>query len=185
MNATISTLGAFKNGGIAQIVIPFMQCIHPLLNCVHPLLNRTHPRPDCTHPLSNSTLCPFLHTVTMPKWYESSSYADLFSIPEFAQCREVFLRAGWGSFLAHLQGHDDDIFLCNSPSDLMERWRVGSLTFVVSEESISSATKLPRVGDHGLNTTSCHERAITGSSNLSFRISLELRDTPRSGLKMS
>jgi hypothetical protein len=53
--------------------------------------------------------------------------------------------------------------------------------FVASEESIASATKLPRVGDVDLNTTSCQEQAIIGFSKLSFRTSLELRDTPRSG----
>jgi hypothetical protein len=30
----------------------------------------------------------------MPRRYEPSSYAEIFSIPEFAQCREVFLHSG-------------------------------------------------------------------------------------------
>jgi hypothetical protein len=83
----------------------------------------------------------------MPKRYEPSSYADLFSIPEFTQCREVFLRAGWGPFLACLQGHDDGFSLQFTLRFDGRMARVGSLAFLVSEESISSATKLPRVGD--------------------------------------
>jgi hypothetical protein len=69
-------------------------CTHPLSDCAHPLPNCAQPLPNRTHPLSNFTLYPFLHTVIMPKWYESSSYVDLFTIPEFTQCREVFLRVG-------------------------------------------------------------------------------------------
>jgi hypothetical protein len=34
-----------------------------------------------------------------------------------------------------------------------------------------------------LNTTSCQEQAITRFLNMNFRISLEIRDTPRSGSK--
>jgi hypothetical protein len=147
MNATISTLGTFKNGGIAQIVIPFMQRIHPLLNCIHPLLNHSHPRPDCARSLSNSDLYPFLRTVTMPKQYEPSSYSNLFSIPEFTQCREFFLCVGWGSFLAHLQGHDDGVSMQFFLRFDGRMSRVGSLTFVVSEESSALAKNLLRVGD--------------------------------------
>jgi hypothetical protein len=83
----------------------------------------------------------------MPKWYELSSYADLFSIPEFTQCREVFLCIGWGPFLAHLQGHDDDISMQLSLGFDGRMDRMGYLTFMVFEESIASARKLPRVGD--------------------------------------
>jgi hypothetical protein len=83
----------------------------------------------------------------MLKRYESSSYADLFVILEFTQCREVFLRAGWGLFLAHLQGHDDSISMQFTLGFDGRMAHVGSLIFVVSEESISSITKLPRVGD--------------------------------------
>jgi hypothetical protein len=154
MNANISTLDAFKNGGIAQIIIPFIKCVHPLLNCIHPLLNCVrpllncaHPRPDCAHPLSNYTLCSFLHIVTMPKRYDSSSYVDLFAIPEFTQCREVFLHTRWGPFLSHLQGHEDGVSMQFSLGFDGSMVHVGSLTFMVSEESISSSTKFPRVGD--------------------------------------
>ena len=83
----------------------------------------------------------------MPKRYEPSSYVDLFTIPEFAQCREVFLHTGWGSFLSHLQGHDDGISMKFSLSFVGKIVRVGSLTFGVSKESIAATTKLPRVGD--------------------------------------
>jgi hypothetical protein len=121
----------------------------------------------------------------MPKRYESSSYADLFTIPEFSQCREVFLHASWGSFLSHLQGHDDDILMQLSLGFDGEMAHVGSLTFVVTEESIFATTKLPRIGDRWFKTTSCHDRDITGFSNLNFRTFMELKDTPRSGLKRS
>jgi hypothetical protein len=59
MNSTISTFGAFKNGGIAQIFISFMHSAHPLLNCALPLPNCAHPLPNCAFPLSNSTQCSF------------------------------------------------------------------------------------------------------------------------------
>jgi hypothetical protein len=97
-----SILGAFKNEGITQLVIPFMPHAHSLLIVLNLCLDCAQPLLNCAIPLSNFTLCPFLHTITMPKHYEPSSYADLFTIPEFSQCREVFLRTGWGSFLAHL-----------------------------------------------------------------------------------
>jgi hypothetical protein len=146
MNSTISTLGAFKNGGIAQIVISFMHCAHPLLNCLFPLLN-CHPLPNCAHPLSNSTLCSFSTLSPCPNDMSHPPMLDLFAIPEFAQCREVFLHAGWGPFLAHLQGHDDNVSLQFSLGFDGRMACMGSLTFLVSEESIASATKLPRVGD--------------------------------------
>jgi hypothetical protein len=83
----------------------------------------------------------------MPRRYEPSSYADLFSIPEFSQCREVFLHAGWGPFLSNLQGHDDGLSMQFSLGFDGKTTHVGSLTFEVSEESIAAATKLPRMGD--------------------------------------
>jgi hypothetical protein len=83
----------------------------------------------------------------MPKRYEPSSYADLFAIPKFAHCREAFLHAGWGSFLSHLQGHDDDISMNFSLGFDGNTMLVGSLTFGVSEESIATTMNLLRVGD--------------------------------------
>jgi hypothetical protein len=83
----------------------------------------------------------------MPRRYEPSSYADLFSIPEFAQCREVFLHAGWGPFLSSLQGHDDGLSMQFAVGFDGKTTHVGSLTFEVTEESIVAATKLPRMGD--------------------------------------
>jgi hypothetical protein len=83
----------------------------------------------------------------MPRRYEPSSYADLFSIPEFAQCREVFLRVGWRPFLSNLQGHDDDLSMKFALGFDGKTTDVGYLTFEVSEESIATATKLPRMGD--------------------------------------
>jgi hypothetical protein len=100
-----------------------------------------------TPSLGEFFLCSFLHTITIPKRYEPSSYADLFAIPEFAQCREVFLSTGWGAFLSHLQVHDDGISIQFSLDFDGKTTHVGSLTFGVSEESIAATMKLPRVGD--------------------------------------
>jgi hypothetical protein len=83
----------------------------------------------------------------MPKQYKPSSYVNLLAIHEFAECREVFLRIGWGPFLACLQGHDDGVSLQFSLGFDGRMACMGSLAFLVSEETISSATKLPRVGD--------------------------------------
>jgi hypothetical protein len=83
----------------------------------------------------------------MPKWYDPSSYANLFTIPEFSQCREVFLCPGWGSFLFHLQDHDDAISMKFALGFYGKKSHVGSLNFRVYEESISTSTKLPRIGD--------------------------------------
>ena len=83
----------------------------------------------------------------MPKRYEPSSYENLFAIPEFAQCREVFLHAGWGPFLSSLQGHDDSLSMQFVVGFDGRITRVGSLNFAVTEESIVDATKLPRMGD--------------------------------------
>jgi hypothetical protein len=55
--------------------------------------------------LCMAQFCPFLvnsNSVTMPRRYEPSSYVDLFTIPDFAQCREVFLHDRWGPFLSSL-----------------------------------------------------------------------------------
>jgi hypothetical protein len=86
-------------------------------------------------------------SVTIPKRYKPSSYADLFAIPEFAQYREVFLRTGWGPFLSSLQGHDDGLSMQFPVGFDGKTTHVGSLTFEVTEESIAAATKLPRMGD--------------------------------------
>ena len=85
--------------------------------------------------------------VTMPKRYEPSSYVDLFSILEFAQCREVFLRASWGPFLSILQGHDDNLPMQFAVGFDGRIAHVGSLNFAVTKESIAATTKLPRMGD--------------------------------------
>jgi hypothetical protein len=68
----------------------------------------------------------------MPRRYKPSSYAELFSIPEFAQCKEVFLRVGWGPFLSTLQGHDDGLFMQFVFGFYGNKIHVGSLTIEVS-----------------------------------------------------
>ena len=83
----------------------------------------------------------------MPMIYEPSSYAYLFSIPEFAQCREVFLHAGWGPFLSSLKGHNDGLSMQFAIGFDGKTTHVGSLIFEFIEESIAATTKLPRMGD--------------------------------------
>jgi hypothetical protein len=110
------------------------------LACLHPCLVKFALCSNCTQTMPNLCLCvaqflPFLvnsNSVTMPKRYEPSSYVDLFSIPEFAQCREVFLRVGWGPFLSSLQGHDDGLsmqFVVGFDGKIAH---VGSLNFAVT-----------------------------------------------------
>jgi hypothetical protein len=53
-----------------------------------PFLDRITPS------LGEFQLYSFIHIITMPKRYEPSSYTELFAIPEFSQCKEVFLHAG-------------------------------------------------------------------------------------------
>jgi len=73
-----------------------------------------------------------LSSVIIPRRYEPSSYPDLFSIPEFAQCREVFLHAVWGPFLSILQGHDDGLSMKFVVGFDGNTTHVGSLTFEVT-----------------------------------------------------
>jgi hypothetical protein len=73
-----------------------------------------------------------LTSITMPRRYEPSSYEYLFSIPEFAQCREVFLRAGWGAFLSSLQGHDDSLSMQFAVGFDGKTIHVGCLIFEVT-----------------------------------------------------
>jgi hypothetical protein len=84
----------------------------------------------------------------MPKRNEPSSYADIFGIPKFAQCREEFfcVQAG-GAFLSNLQGHDDGLSMQFSLGFDGKIARIGYFSFEVSKESIVAATKLPRMGD--------------------------------------
>jgi hypothetical protein len=76
-------------------------------------------------------------------------------------------------------------FICNSPLDLMEGWHAWGLSPSWSlRNQFPHPQRFQELGMDGLKTISCHEQATTGSLNLSFRMSLELRDTPRSGLRM-
>ena len=38
--------------------------------------------------------------------HEPSEYGQLLTMLEFLACKEMFIRAGWHSFLTNLQGHD-------------------------------------------------------------------------------
>jgi len=72
--------------------------------------------------------------------------AELLAILEFTECREIFLRAGWGPFLANMQGHNDGALLQFTFGFDGRLDPIGYLAFLVSKESISLATKFPRVG---------------------------------------
>ena len=48
---------------------------------------------------------------TMLNRHEPSKYGQLLIMPEFLACKEMFIRAGWNSFLTNLQGHDDVVSL--------------------------------------------------------------------------
>jgi hypothetical protein len=111
-------------------------------------------------------------STTMPRRYEPSSYANIFAIPEFAQCKKVFLCMGWGPFLSNLQCHDDDISMQFSLGFDGKTTRMGSLSFEVSEESIVAATKLPRMGDrwfknHQLSRSSYNRVFKSGFESIS------------------
>jgi hypothetical protein len=95
-------------------------------------------------------LKPFLvnfTSATMPRRHAPSSYAGLFAIPKFSQCREVFLHAGWGPLLSSLKGHNDGLSMQFTLGFNGKTTHVESLTFEVSEESIAATTNLPRMGD--------------------------------------
>ena len=108
----------------------------------------------------------------MPKRYEPSSYADLFAIPEFAQCREVFLHVGWGPFLSSLQGHDDGLSMQFAVGFDGKIAHVGSLNFAVTEESIVAATKLPRMGDRWFKNHQLPRSSYNGVFKPKFEIIL-------------
>jgi hypothetical protein len=126
----------------------FLACLHPCLVKFTLCSNCTQTMPNSWHFLARFHPCLVnLTSVTIPRRYKPSSYADLFSILDFAQCREVFLHAGWGPFLSSLQGHDDSISMQFAVGFDGKIAHVGSLNFGVTEESIAATTKLPRMGD--------------------------------------
>ena len=82
----------------------------------------------------------------MPNCVELESYQDLFQIPEFQECREVFFHAGWNLILHLLQWSGEEILLFLVKGFDGKMARVGHLLFPVTEETIAVATKLPREG---------------------------------------
>jgi hypothetical protein len=73
------------------------------------------------------------------------------------------------------------VYLCNSPLDLMEKWSAWGLSsFLSLRNPFPQPQRFQELGIYGLSTTNFHNRAITRFLNLNFKISLELRDTPRS-----
>ena len=130
-NSTLFHLNCIENRLFSLISIPLI----PFLLC-------------CAHPIPDFILLLILCAVTMPKFYEHSSYVELLAIPKFVECREIFLHRGWGPFLVYPQGHDEGISLQFSLRFDGRMEHVGSLAFLVSEELVSSTMKFPRVGDH-------------------------------------
>ena len=82
----------------------------------------------------------------MPNRLEPKSCQDLFQMPEFRECREVFFRVGWNPFLHILQGYDKEISLIFVKGFDGKMARVGHLLFPVTKETIADATKHPREG---------------------------------------
>ena len=89
----------------------------------------------------------FFLVSTMLNRHEPSEYGQLLATPEFLACKEMFIRAGWYSFLTNLQGHDDVVSLQFTLGFDGYTAKVGSLEFPVTEESIALATGFPRIGD--------------------------------------
>jgi len=142
----------------------------PLIPC---LLCHAHPLPDFVPLL-------ILHVITMPKHYEPSSYAELLTIPKFAECTEIFLRTGQGSFLASLQGYDNSVSL---------KFALGFNGRLACVGSLRSQLPQPR-NWHGLaidgsNTINCHNQAIIEYSSLNFKMFSELKGTPKNGSRMN
>jgi hypothetical protein len=185
MNSTISTLGAFKNGGIAQIVIPFMHFFHPLLNCIYPLLNHAHPLPDCARPLSNYALCSFSTLSPCPNNMSHPPILTSFLSPSSHSVgRCSFMQGGDRSWL--ICRATMIVFLCNFPWDLMEGWCAWGLSpSWYLRNQFPQPQSFQGLETAGLNTTSFHKQVTTGSLSLSFRMYLEIMHTPRSGLRMS
>ena len=47
----------------------------------------------------------------MPNRLNPENYQDLFQMPNFRECREIFFQAVWNPFLHLLQGYDEEILL--------------------------------------------------------------------------
>jgi len=101
---------------------------------------------------SNSHFAFTLQFVVMLNSHEPSWYVKLLSILEFVSCREIFICTRWGVFLSSLQGHDDVLSLQFALNFDGKTAHIRSLTFPISEESISISKKLPRLGDWWLKS---------------------------------
>ena len=83
----------------------------------------------------------------MPNRFEPEIYQDLFQMTEFKECWELFFHADWNPFLHLLQGYDEEISLLFAMGfDGRMAWVI-HISFEVTEESITHATKLPREGE--------------------------------------
>ena len=103
----------------------------------------------------------------MSNHFEPEIYQDLFQLPEFRECREVFFRAGWNPFLQLLQGYDEEISLIFAMGFNGKKARVVHLIFPVSEDSIACATKLLWEGDR------CHKHWFVPSASHKFSLKPE------------
>ena len=82
----------------------------------------------------------------MPNRLKPERYQDLFRTPEFQESWEILFRAGWNPFLHLLQGYDKEILLLFARGFDGKMERDGYLTFLVTEETIVVANKIPREG---------------------------------------
>jgi len=169
MNATVSTQGALKNGGITQIIVPFMHCAHPLLNCVHLCLIVLR---LCLITLSLYLIAPVLYRI--PPFVHFSTLSSCpngmirphmltpFPSPSSHSAGKCsFMQAGGHSWL--IRRATMMTFLCNYPLDLMERWRSWGLSLLWSlRNPLLQPQKFQELETACLNTTNCQERAIIG-----------------------
>ena len=105
----------------------------------------------------------------MPNYFEPESYQDLFQMPEFRECREVFFHPSWNPFLHLLQGYDEEISLLFMMGFDGKKSRVGHLIFPVTKESITLETKIPREG------TRWHKHWFVPWASHNFSLKLEFR----------
>jgi hypothetical protein len=124
-------------------------------------------------------------SISMLNHHEPSSYDELLAIPEFESYREVFLRVGWGQFLASLQGHDDDVSLQFSLGFDGKFSRVGSLVFQSQKSPLLWPQNSHELETDGSSIINFHDRVTIGFLNQNIKMFLGLKDIQRGGLKMN
>lgn len=78
--------------------------------------------------------------------HEPSSCQVLENTPAFQASRTLFSANGWFLFFNHFNGYDDKVSLHFAKTFDGNQARIGDLTLLVSDQSISKATGLPMEG---------------------------------------